>query len=619
MRQDLRFFLLSWPVLTCLIVVLLFFLLVEQLSPEVNVLQLREVSFFSAAEVEKPDALAGVPRQRVLLPHNWNRHGFAGRDAWYQAQLRLNVPPNRLWGLYLPSVGSNAAIYLNGHFLGSGGRMTDPPARNGFRPLYFAIPNGMLKPEVNEIVVHVTTDPAGRGFLGPLLMGPDKTLNPVYQRSYFIRVTLVQFIAVSLLVSMFYVGALALKTNDPVYGYFAALLGACLLFDGSLLFPASPLPGRWMDWLRMLGSGWLSVFLVLFLHRFLMLNRPRIDRYVLLWGGTGSLLLAFLPTSWLYQVSGYYWDVFTMIWGSYALVTAFVATRQSYSRECWALTLSILVMLGAGLRDWIVYTENPERYHGTLLIYAVLYPMVIFGWVLLHRFTSALSEAATLNRELEERIARRETELAVNYERINEAQQQQALAEERERIMRDMHDGIGGQLISAINVARKDARVELADALETALADLRLMIDSFEPLDEDLGTVLGLIRMRLEKRIHNHNLKFVWRVEDLPRVPGLGPHKVLHVMRIIEEAVTNVVRHARASHIVVAARTREREGRMGVIVEIIDDGKGIDPQAERGCGLINMHSRANRISAVLDVKTNSGGTAIQLWMPVSVP
>lgn len=617
MKRTLDFFLFSWPVWSCLVVITLFSLLVGQLSPRVEVLQLREVMFSDATGHDEPDLSSGAARQRVTLPHNWNRHGFTGREAWYRAQLRLNVPPNRLWCIYLPSVGSNAAIYLNGRFLGSGGRMTRPPTRNSFRPLYFAIPNGMLKPDVNEISVRVATDPGGRGFLGPLLMGPDELLKPVYKRSYFIRVTLVQFIAVSLLVSMFYVGTLALKTRDPVYGYFAALLGACFVFDASLLVTGSLLPGRWMDWLRMLGTGWWSVFMVLFLHRFLKLKRPQVERGLLLWGLSGTVLLALIPQRWFYPLGSYYWDVSTMLWGGYALVTAFLATRQIHSKEYWAITLSILVMLGSGLRDWVLYTDAPEGFDGMLLVYAVLYPMVIFGWVLLHRFTSALTEAAALNQHLEQRVARREAELTANYERISQAQQQQALAEERERIMRDMHDGIGGQLISAISVARSDTGGELVDNLEVALADLRLMIDSFEPLDEDLGTVLGLIRMRLEKRIHNHNLRFVWKVEDLPRIPGLGPHKVLHVMRIIEEAVTNVVRHAEASHIVVAARPSEKEGSQGVLVEIIDDGRGIDLQAEPGCGLNNMRHRAQSIGAVLSVGAHPPGTAIRLWLPVT--
>ena len=554
--------------------------------------------------------------QEVDLPHNWKQADFQGKDAWYVAQLQLNVPPNRLWGIYLPSIGANAAVYVNGRFLGAGGSMLDRPARNFFRPLYFVIPNGMLKPEVNEIVVHVATDPPGRGFLGPLLMGPDELVSPMYERAFFIRVTLVQFIAVSILVTMFYVGVLAFKTRDPVYFYFTSMLAAVALFDASLLYTAAPLPGLMMDWLRNMGTGWMVVFLVLFLHRFIGVQRPRVEWAILIWALSGSILLATLPPHIYFPVSGYFWDVLTIVWGIYALLTAFWATWQSRSKEYWAIALAVLVMLGAGVRDWIHYADEPEGFSGMLLIYAAAFLLVIFAWVLLYRFISALFEADRLNRELEARVRSKEQELALNYQRMNEVEKQQALADERDRIMRDMHDGIGGQLVTAIAAARTEADEELVDNLETALADLRLMIDSFEPVDDDLGTVLGLIRMRLEKRLHHHGLRFIWQVEDVPRVPDFGPHKVLHVMRIVEEAVTNVVKHAGANHITVAAGETERDGITGVLVQVTDDGKGIDPAAIKGCGLNNMARRAETVGGDFSVFSNSSGTTIQLWLPV---
>ncbi len=615
MQPTRLLFLFTWPMWTTLIVVLLFYFLVQQLAPNVAALKLNDV-VFSPTHVPGEVYTGAHSGEAVSLPHNWSREGFAGQHAWYFARLKLNVPPNRLWCIYLPSVAANAAVYVNGRFLGSGGEMSVPPTRNDFRPLYFAIPNGMLIPDENEIAVHVVSDPPGRGFLGPLLLGPDETLGHSFKRSHFIRVTLVQFIAVSLLVSMFYVGVLAIKTRDSVYFYFAALLGAGTLFDASLLLIDLRLPGRYMDWLRMLGTGWLVVFLIFFLHRFLNIYRPLIERIVLIWAVTGTVLLALLPHAWAYSVSSYYWDVMTIVWGGYALVIAWHASFKVQSKEYWAIALSVLVLLGAGVRDWIMYTENPEIFQGTLLIYAMVYPLVIFAWVLLQRFTTALSEADLLNRELEDRVKRREAELAANYEKISAAKQQQALIEERERIMRDMHDGIGGQLIAATAEARQVGSKRLVDSLECALADLRLMIDSFEPVDEDLGTVLGLVRMRLERRLRNHNLHFDWRVEDLPPIKDFGPHKVLQVMRILEEAVTNVVRHAQASRIIVSAREKLREGIAGIGVEIIDDGRGIDPAAPKGSGLENMRYRAQSIGGHLVVEAVQPGTAVRLWLPL---
>lgn len=620
MRKALGFYLLSWPVLICAAILVLFTILVRQLDPGSDALFVRGAYFYdtSPSNLVSEDTERPPANQFITLPHNWKRAGYSGDEAWYVAELSLNVPPNRLWGIFLPSIGANAAVYLNDHFLGSGGQMETRPTRNNFRPLYFAIPNGMLKPEKNEIMVHVSSDPPDRGFLGPLLLGPDELLGPVFKRAHFIRVTLVQFIFVAIIVTMFYVGALAVKAREPVYGFFTAMLGACALFDGALLAIDLPVSAIIIDWFRMMGTGWMVIFLIFFIHRFMDLSRPRVEKILLAWGVSGSVLMLALPQHWFYSFSSYYWDVIAIVGGIYALVTAFIETSKSKSTQYWAITLSVLVMLGSGIRDWILYTGSPEGFQGMMLIYSTTFMLVVFAWVLLHRFTSAISEAATLNQELEYRIDQKEHEIKLTYEQIVSARQERALAEERERIMRDMHDGIGGQLISAIANAKTQTNIHLVDNLETALADLRLMIDSFEPVDDDLGTVLGLVRMRLEKRLKNHGLHFVWQVEDIPTIPDLGPHKVLHIMRILEEAVTNVVRHAEASKIIVAARSESLDGTPGVLVEVADDGKGLDPDARKGRGLENMRRRADYLEAQLTVINTSPGTAIRLWLPATL-
>lgn len=606
----------SWPLWVCLGVVLLIILLLQQLSLDTDdVLAVYDVKFSENSSSVEADLEARNGKQ-ISLPHNWSREGYTGKNAWYLAALTLNVPPDRLWGIYIPSVGANAAVYLNGRLLGSGGRMMPRPARNDFRPLYFAIPNGILKPEVNEIAINLVSDPAGRGFLSPLFLGPDQNLATAYKQAYFVRVTVVQFIAISLMVSMFYVGVLAWKTRDSVYTYFAATLGACWLFDTAVLYVESPFSGWMIDWIKIQGTGWLVVFVIFFLHRFLELSRPRIERALLLWAISGTLLTAIAPLKWFYTINSYYWDVLTIAWGIYALITSFMATKQSHSVEHWSITLSVFVLLGAGIRDWILYTGSPEGFEGTMIFYAVLYPLVIFAWVLLQRFTSALDDADTLNRELEQRVKNKEAELAVNYEKISDAKKKHALSEERERIMRDMHDGIGGQLVAAISSANANSQKNMVDNLESALADLRLMIDSFEPVDDDLGTVLGLVRMRLEKRLRNHNLRFIWQVEDIPEIPGLGPHKVLHVMRILEEAVTNVIKHAEATTITVAAYPSISSETPGVAVDIIDNGKGMTETSCNGYGLNNMQRRAQIVGGRLSTTPVNPGTKVTLWLPI---
>jgi hypothetical protein len=372
---KIRFFLFSWPLWVCLFAVFLLLLMLHQLKIKGDVLTVDDATFIDAAgdtdiNIEFPD---GNP---ISLPHNWSRYGYRGDNAWYLTKLKLNVPPNRLWGIYIPSIGANASVYLNGYLLGNGGRMDEPPARNDYRPVYFAIPNGMLKPGVNEIAINLVSDPPGRGFISPLFLGPDETVGSSYKRAFFIRVTVVQFIAISLMISIFYVGVLAFKTKDPVYGYFAATLSALWLFDFVVLIVETPLPGWVLDWLRMQATGWLVVFMILYLHRFYTISRSNTERALLFWAISGAFLTAVVPIKYFYLLNSYYWDVLTIAWGVYALVVSFTMTAKSYLTEHYAMALSVLVLLGAGVRDWVLYTGRPEGFDGTMTLYAVS-----FAWL----------------------------------------------------------------------------------------------------------------------------------------------------------------------------------------------------------------------------------------------
>jgi signal transduction histidine kinase len=91
--------------------------------------------------------------------------------------------------------------------------------------------------------------------------------------------------------------------------------------------------------------------------------------------------------------------------------------------------------------------------------------------------------------------------------------------------MRDVHDGVGGQLVSALSLVERghaDANA-VAETIRAALEDLRLVIDSMDPLEDDLLSVLGSVRSRLEPRLARHGLRFAWQVADVPPSRDSGP------------------------------------------------------------------------------------------------
>lgn len=139
----------------------------------------------------------------------------------------------------------------------------------------------------------------------------------------------------------------------------------------------------------------------------------------------------------------------------------------------------------------------------------------------------ALNDSEKLNAELKQHVEQKHAELEANYQRLHTLEQQQAVVEERSRIMSDMHDGIGGQLISTLSLVEhgKSLSAEVAAALRERIDDLRLTIDSLEPTENDLLPVPGNLRYRLEGRLKKQGIALDWQVKDVPQLACLTRHQ----------------------------------------------------------------------------------------------
>jgi signal transduction histidine kinase len=103
---------------------------------------------------------------------------------------------------------------------------------------------------------------------------------------------------------------------------------------------------------------------------------------------------------------------------------------------------------------------------------------------------------------LTERLAAQEGELPETHERLRAAEREQRLLRERQRLMREMHDGVGSSLISALRmVERARTPVDVVQLLKECIDDLKISIDSFDSADADLLALLGALRFRPGPRL----------------------------------------------------------------------------------------------------------------------
>jgi signal transduction histidine kinase len=233
------------------------------------------------------------------------------------------------------------------------------------------------------------------------------------------------------------------------------------------------------------------------------------------------------------------------------------------------------------------------------------------------RVARALAESQRMNAELEERVRQKQRELERNFERLQELSRNAAVAEERQRIMTDMHDGIGANLITALSLVESDAASprEVAAVLRECIDDLRLTIDSLETADNELLPALGNFRYRLERRLQAMGIELQWTVAEVPALSYMSPRNLLHVLRILQEAFTNVLKHSQATKVIVETGLAGNPRR--VFIRVSDNGRGAAAPESGGRGLGNMARRAGSLGGELRVASSAQGTTVELLLPVA--
>ncbi len=257
-------------------------------------------------------------------------------------------------------------------------------------------------------------------------------------------------------------------------------------------------------------------------------------------------------------------------------------------------------------------------------------PVVVRGRTIGNLYLTEKEGGFTDEDQREVETFARHAGIAMENARLHDQVQRLAIVEERERIGKDLHDGVI-QAIYAVGLSLEDVpdmmdgepdearrRVERAiDGLDQTIRDIRNFIFGLRPaLLDGVDAVEGLAALADEFRV-NTMIDVELRAGPTVTAPIIGPDRTVELLAIAREALSNIARHARATR---AEITIEPEPEIaGVEIIIADNGTGFEPAAPRGIGhqgLRNMRTRAISIGATLLVDSHpGGGTRIIVRVP----
>jgi signal transduction histidine kinase len=567
----------------------------------------------------RPDGLPAREGE-VDLSRRWDID-FPGRDG--SATYRLTLPPrahDEPMALLFSRVGNQVLVQVNGATVQRLGTLGEPRFNASKTAYLVSVPAALLRADrANELRVETTIQRQRWGGLSLVLYGPQSAIEPLYNEHRRWRHFSSVIFAVSLTVMGGLAGVLWWRQRDALYGCFsaAAFLGVVRNLDQ--VWPDVPVP--WPLWGAIAAVCYACHLLLI--CRFALLALGAAPAW------TGRAITVAMGLSSALAIASFAFSV-PMLWtlglmvlvpvGLTTLTLILRAAVQGRGRFGWLLVGAASLAVGAGVYDLLLvrFTHSTGlRYN--LTPHAIFVFVVIMAGLVAERYSRSVADYRALNASLAQRVADREQQLHQAFGALQAQQQEQAVMSERQRIMREIHDGVGSQLVGLLSMVsqRTTDPAVLEDHVKQALDEMRMAVDSLQPVHGDLIAVLATLRYRLQPRLQAAGVAVRWDVSQLPALPQLSPQSVLQVQRILLEGFTNVLKHAKATEVAVQARWIEGPA-SAVELSLIDNGVGLPETTERGGhGVANMQSRAASIGAVLRMEAApSGGACVVLHWPI---
>lgn len=185
----------------------------------------------------------------------------------------------------------------------------------------------------------------------------------------------------------------------------------------------------------------------------------------------------------------------------------------------------------------------------------------------------------------------------------------EAKQEERQQMLRDLHDGFGSKLASLRLLVQKQrlTHPQISDYLKEISADLHLFLDTLYHDELTLEQALIDLRYRTESRQGESPPQLTWSLQ-LQDMPPLAARTALHILRVLQEAMHNAIRHANANQISFRVDYNLTEKRLTVSVS--DNGTGMSLNLQKGYGLSSMQQRAREIGAEIVWRPANPGTEV---------
>jgi signal transduction histidine kinase len=497
-------------------------------------------------------------------------------------------------------------------------------------PAYFLLPKNVLQQGVN--VLYISKDHEGMvSALPEFSIGPAKELAQSYRwkNRYLVDIPLAGVAILAFTIALCL--AVNWPQNDrPRMRWLIGFLASSMLFTLTLTF--NPLSEQ----LPLSVSGGMvigfQIVIALTMAKYVAFDvvaSRKVHRAINWAVGLATIILggAFAASFWSdawFEIALPFavWRSFTFnVLMTIPCILILCWSIASGKRDRWLERMVVIVCLSTFAMDRLsssvdLYSPFDPTLPISLYWSPIVGPLLGMGMIfsLARQASEARRTVAQSNEILAAKLTEQNAELSRSYDAQKQMLQRQVMLEERQRIVRDMHDGIGGQLLGLMMQVRQGGveKKQVEEGLQSSIADLRLIVDSMDSADDGLAETLRSFEHRVRAQVEAAGMTFTVEHGLKDGEPGPGPRPTLQILRILQEAVTNAMRHSGGTEISLASHMNDD----GMIhISIRDNGTGLPEEIKGGRGLTSMRSRASAVGGSLKIDSSDGGTVLSLIIP----
>ena len=546
--------------------------------------------------------------KRIRIPASWQSQGFEpeNRMGWYRIHFEgREIAGTRPLGVFFGRIGDVDEVFLNGHKIGGEGVMGDRRVEAPFVQRLYWIPRSLFLPRENNLLAVrvMNTYFTGGIFENPVLLGDYGDLLPlkIKRENAMTRVDLILLVSLSVFVLFFLLIQLS-GVRDREYLAFAVfvLLYTVEYLLDSLIFYQSGLKTHTLQKLVASLMTLLPASFLVFLSLAVKQRMTRLLEWILVSYGVLAVVFLFSVNPGTHLVMSY-------VWMALSLVSAWLAVRYSVNayRRNVQQSAVFLVAIGVvclGTVNWILellgVLPAREIYGRSVSEYVLPVTILCFVYAIDVRFSESLQGIKTFSEKI-----------LIAHE------------EERKRLARDLHDGLGQSLLTTkfnlerMNQERQDEVVSCAvEELSGSIDELREISAGLRPpFLEEMGLTAAL-KMYCNRVAKKTGLEIEVKADLASRPRSLIEE---NLFRIVQESISNASKHATATHITV----RLDGSKNRLVMEVEDNGQGFDYGKIRsgglGIGLSTMSERASLMGGTFAIRSSRQGTTIRVEVPFS--